>query len=163
MFGGNPFGPGHFGPAGPGGRVARPRQLTSREVWLGGSAATRLRGALFVLAIVGLGTVTVLTAQAASTAILSTAFLAVMTWFGISGANRTINNGLPNSRALLFVFYLGLSGLFGVISLLFGGYSQALALGFANLALIALAAQSYISFTFSRLREVMRARMAGDD
>lgn len=158
VFGGGPFGPGMFGPQD---IFREPRQLSMAEVWTGGAGATRLRGAMFVLTMVGLGVLPVVTSVSPANALVSLAFLALMTWIAFTGARRSVNAGLPTFRSVVFLLYLGLSGLFGIVGLLFGQYAGALWVGFANLALLALAAQTYVSFTFSRLREVMRARMAG--
>lgn len=171
VFGGDPFrqgggvgqgggfGPGTFGPD----VFREPRRLSMQEVWLGGSGATRLRAALFILSIVALGVLPVITTVSTANSVLPLVFLALMAWVAFTGSHRTVNGGLPSARSILFLLYLGLSGLFGIIGLLFGQYSGALWIGFANLALLAVAAQTYVSFTFSRMREVLRARLAGDD
>lgn len=173
VFGGDPFrqgggfgqgGHGGFGPGTFGPDVFRePRRLSMQEVWLGGSGATRLRAALFILSIVALGVLPVITTVSTANSVLPLVFLALMAWVAFTGSHRTVNGGLPSARSILFLLYLGLSGLFGIIGLLFGQYSGALWIGFANLALLAVAAQTYVSFTFSRMREVLRARLAGDD
>ena len=172
VFGGGPFGPGGFGPGGQGGFgpgtfgpdvFREPRRLSMREVWLGGSSATRLRAAMFILSIVTLGVLPVITTVSTSSSVLPVVFLALMAWVAVTGSHRTVNGGLPSARSMLFLLYLGLSGLFGIIGLLFGQYNGALWVGFANLALLAVAAQTYVSFTFSRMREVLRERLAGDD
>ncbi|MDO5697228.1 MAG: J domain-containing protein [Dermatophilus congolensis] len=165
VFERGPFGPGAFGPGtfGPSDIFREPRKLSMNEVWLGGSAASRLRGAVFVLAMVSFIALGVISSVSSTNALLTSLLPAVMLWFAMSGSHRSVNAGLPTFRSILFLLYLGFSGLFGLVGLVFGLYAGALGIGFANLVLIALTAQTYVSFTFSRMREVMRDRMAGKD